>query len=77
MNAREVLNKIKWTKDISQAKIYYVSRGSPGNCAIKYCDDVTLEKSFIVFEKAHIPYHRVTMIEYEDKVVFDRMEAVK
>ncbi len=72
-NLREILNEIKWTKDLEKAEIWYVHRGAPNNTKILYGKDiVTIGKSFIDTSTASIPYHRIFKIVYEEKIVFER-----
>lgn len=75
---RHLLNEIKWKGyDILKCTIYYTSRGSPGNTAITEGSQIKeIGKGFLIlygvpYEK-YIPYHRITRIDYENKVVFDR-----
>ncbi len=75
MNARDMLNKLKWHSDydFSKVKVYYVHRGAPGDQAM-ICggDIITLETSFFHTEESSIPYHRVFRIDHAGEIVFLR-----
>ena len=74
---RSILNEVKWKGyDISKCKIYYINRGSPGNIAIVEGGQIKeIDKGFLILEgipyEKYIPYHRITRIKYEDKIIFD------
>ncbi len=74
MNAKEVLNKIKWSKDIKKADLWYLHRGAPNDTRIISGKDiVALHHSFMELEtKTRIPYHRIMKIFYDGKVVWER-----
>lgn len=38
-------------------------------------DVVELERSFFVTKEAKIPYHRIKLIRYRDRVIFDLQKA--
>ena len=72
-NLKDILNEMKWTKDLEKAEIWYVHRGAPNDTKIlsgKYI--VTIGKSFFGTANASIPYHRIFKIVYEGKIVFER-----
>ncbi|MEM4258177.1 MAG: RNA repair domain-containing protein [Candidatus Thermoplasmatota archaeon] len=72
---RDVLNKIKWTQDIYQVKIWYLHRGAPGNIrSIQGTDIKAIGKSFLETSSAMIPYHRILRIEYNSVILFDRIK---
>jgi len=49
--AKEVLNKIKWSKDIKKAEIWYLHRGAPNNTIVISGNDiVSLHHSFMELE---------------------------
>lgn len=73
---RELLNEMRWREDadLSFARVTYVHRGAPGNRRTVRGDEVVeLERGFMVLEgDRRVPYHRVTLIEYGDDVVFEK-----
>lgn len=70
---KDILNEIKWTKDLKKAEIWYVHRGAPNDTKIISGKDiVTIGKSFFDTANASIPYHRIFKIVYEEKIVFER-----
>ena len=73
-NLKDILNEMKWTKDLEKAEIWYVHRGAPNDTKILSGKDiVTIGKSFFDTANASIPYHRIFKIVYEGKIVFERM----
>lgn len=74
-NPRDILNELKWKQDcdLNQAEIWYIHRGAPNDTKIMSGKDIIrLDKSFIQTSTAMIPYHRVSKILYEKKVIFER-----
>jgi hypothetical protein len=72
---RDILNKLKWSKDFSKVEVWYRHRGAPNNTRIiKGEEIVSIGKSFLETKNAMIPYHRVLKIIYGDKVIFDRFK---
>jgi len=72
-NIRDILNKIKWTKDIEKVEIWYIHRGAQNNTKIIVGREIVhIGKSFIETDTATIPYHRIFKIIYEGKVMFNR-----
>jgi len=72
-NVRDVLNKIKWTKDINHIEIWYIHRGAVNNTKRIEGHELTgIGRSFLETATATIPYHRITKILFEGEVVFDR-----
>jgi len=72
-NLRDILNEIKWTRDLEKAEIWYVHRGAPNNTRILYGKDIVkIEKSFVDTHTASIPFHRIFKIIYEDEILFER-----
>ena len=70
---RDILNKIKWTKDLKKVTIWYVHRGALGNTKMISGDEIiSIGRSFLETSTAMIPYHRITKILYEDEVLFNR-----
>ncbi|MBU4220376.1 MAG: DUF504 domain-containing protein [Euryarchaeota archaeon] len=74
---RDIFNEIKWRFDLSKCRIHYIHRGAPGNINIVDGSMIkNIDKSFLVLqgilEDAYIPYHRITRIEYNDQIIFDR-----
>jgi uncharacterized protein (UPF0248 family) len=71
---RDILNEIKWTKDLHLVEIWYVHRGALHNTKVITGDEIiTIGKSFLETMSATIPYHRITKIRYNGKIVFDRV----
>ena len=74
-NPRIILNKLKWheNKDIKKAEIWYVHRGAPQDTKIIQGNEVIdLGISFFKTNNAQIPYHRIFLIKYNDKIIFKR-----
>ncbi len=75
-NVRDILNEIKWTKDLEKIKIWYIHRGALNNTKIISGIEITgIGRSFLETTTATIPYHRIIKILYGDKTVFDRWES--
>lgn len=73
MNTKDILNKIKWTSDLTKAEIWYIHRGAINDTKIINGKDIlALEKSFMKLEKASIPYHRIFKIFYDGKLIWER-----
>lgn len=74
-HVRDILNEIKWTKDLEKVKIWYIHRGALNNTKIISGIEITgIGRSFLETTKATIPYHRIIKILYGEKTVFDRWE---
>lgn len=74
-SVRAILNELKWTKDLSKAKIWYRHRGAPNDTMIISGADITdIGRSFFETTTASIPFHRILKICYDDTVVFDRSQ---
>lgn len=72
---RDLLNEIKWTKDLEKVKIRYIHRGAPNNVkTVSGADIISIGRSFLETATATIPYHRITRILYDDETIFDRWE---
>jgi hypothetical protein len=72
-NLRELLNEIKWTKQLALVEIWYVHRGAPKDTMIITGSDiVAIERSFLQTSTASIPFHRIFKIVYDGKVIFER-----
>lgn len=70
---RDILNEIKWTKDIQMVMVWYVHRGAVHNLkTISGCDITNIGRSFLQTTTASIPYHRIIKVLYGDEVIFDR-----
>jgi len=75
VNPKDILNQLKWKDDcdINKAEIWYVHRGAPNNTKIITGKEILdLQKSFMKTVSAMIPYHRIFIIKYEDKIIFKR-----
>ena len=74
-HVRDILNEIKWTKDLEKIKIWYIHRGALNNTKIISGIEITIiGRSFLETSTATIPYHRIIKILYGEKTVFDRWE---
>jgi uncharacterized protein (UPF0248 family) len=74
-NPRIILNKIRWDNkfDIKKIIITYLHRGAYQNKKIIPGKDIkSIQKSFIETENSMIPYHRIQLIKYDDKIIFNR-----
>jgi len=75
MNAKDVLNELKWRvdRDLSYAIIHYVHRGAPNDERVISGEVIEeLDSSHLISQGSTIPYHRIFRIEYEDEVIFER-----
>lgn len=73
-NIRDILNEIKWTKQLEKVTIWYVHRGSLHNTKSLTGDEIIdIGRSFLETTTASIPYHRITKIFYENEIVFNRL----
>jgi uncharacterized protein (UPF0248 family) len=72
-NVRDILNKIKWTKDVRNVEILYLHRGAVNNTkSISGTEIIDIGRSFLEAATATIPYHRITKILYNGNTIFDR-----
>ncbi len=72
-NVRDILNEIKWTKNIEKVEISYIHRGAHNSTKIISGKEImNIGKSFFDTATTSIPYHRIIKIVYEGKVMFDR-----
>jgi len=72
-NLRDLLNEIKWTKNLAHIEIWILHRGAPRNTKIISGAEIhALEKSFFKTSTATIPYHRILKIVYNGTVLFER-----
>ncbi|MCK5458804.1 MAG: DUF504 domain-containing protein [Thermoplasmatales archaeon] len=70
---KEILNEIKWTKDINKVQLWHIHRGAINDTRILSGKDIVrIEKSSLDTITAAIPYHRVFKIAYDGKIVFER-----
>jgi uncharacterized protein (UPF0248 family) len=70
---RDILNEIKWTKDLKKAEIWYIHRGAPNDTKIISGGDIVdIGKSFFDTSNGSIPYHRIIKIIYDKKILFSR-----
>lgn len=73
MSCKDVLNKIKWTSDLTKTEVWYVHRGAINDTKIISGKEIlALENSFMRVEKASIPYHRIFKIFYDGKLIWER-----
>ena len=74
-NIRDILNEIKWTKDLTSVEIWYLHRGARNNTKIITGDEIIgIGRSFLETTSATIPYHRIIKILSNHEIVFDRWE---
>jgi len=74
-NVRDILNEIKWTKDLSKVTIWYIHRGALHNTKSITGDEITdIGKSFLGTTNTSIPYHRILKIFYGDEIAFNRLK---
>jgi uncharacterized protein (UPF0248 family) len=72
---RDILNEIKWTKDLKQVTVWYIHRGAAGNLkCITGEQIVSIGKSFLQTKTAMIPFHRIVKIVFYNQTVFDRQD---
>ena len=72
---RAVLNKIKWDEncDLSLLRVSYIDRGRPRDIGIVIGTDIVdIKQNFFELNDKMIPFHRIIMIRYDDKVLFSR-----
>ena len=70
---RNLLNEIKWTKDLCKVELWYVHRGAPNDTKILSGKDIVrIEKSSLDTTTATIPYHRIFKIVYDGEIIFER-----
>ena len=77
MNAKEILNKIKWSeKEPEKYFIFYFDRISKNLVKIKFKDIKKIEGNFLIVEKqgkeAEIPIHRVREVRKQEKLIWRR-----
>jgi len=72
-NVRDILNEIKWTKEINKVKIWYINRGSPNDTNVILGIEIkNIGKSFLDINSASIPFHRIFRIKYDHEIIFER-----
>ncbi len=76
---RDILNKLKWTNQLDNYVLIYVSRGSPNNEEVLELSRITvISRDGFMFvsrdgKETYIPYHRVVEIRRKDgTVIFHR-----
>ena len=70
---RDILNEIKWTKNLNKAELWYVHRGAPNDTKIISGKDIVrIEKSSIDTTSTTIPYHRIFKVVYDSEIIFER-----
>jgi uncharacterized protein len=77
---REVLNRLRWKdgESLTEAVIWYVHRGAPGDVLKITGKDITsLGRGFFDTADATIPYHRILRIDYLGETLFLRKESAK
>jgi len=74
-NPRNILNEFKWKENLNLdlVEILIIHRGAPNNIKkISGKDILKIGRSFIHTSSAMIPFHRIIIIMYEGKTVFNR-----
>ena len=75
---REILNKLKWTNQINNYVVIFISRGSPNNEeVIDLSRIVSISRDGFTYisssgRETYIPYHRVVLIKRKDGTVIFR-----
>ncbi len=70
---RDILNEIKWTKDLEKTELWYVHRGAPNDTKIISGKDIVkIEKSSLDTTTATVPYHRIFKVVYDGEIIFER-----
>ena len=70
---RDVLNEIKWTKDLNKVELWYAHRGAPNDTKVLSGKDIVrIGKSSIDTITATIPYHRIFKIVCDGTIIFQR-----
>ncbi|MBW3023192.1 DUF504 domain-containing protein [Candidatus Woesearchaeota archaeon] len=77
MNAKEMLNKIKWSdKEPEKYLIFYADRKSEKLAKVAFREINNFEGNFLVVEKdgkeTEIPLHRIREIRKQEKLVWRR-----
>jgi uncharacterized protein (UPF0248 family) len=76
VNPKDLLNRLKWKEgeSLSDATIFYVSRGSPDDSASVSGSEIKSIESFgfELVSGSYIPYHRIYKIEYRGETIFDK-----
>ncbi|RLJ06255.1 MAG: hypothetical protein DRP13_02990 [Candidatus Aenigmatarchaeota archaeon] len=72
----QVLNKLKWTGKIGEAKIIILHRGAPENKKTVYGKNIKeLKKSYFIYknkEETFIPLHRVLEVWVKNRLVWKK-----
>jgi uncharacterized protein (UPF0248 family) len=75
---RDILNEIKWTKDLNNVEIWYIHRGALNDTkSIVGNEIIGIRRSFLETATATIPYHRITKIIYKGRTIFDRRNLTR
>ncbi|WP_054857094.1 DUF504 domain-containing protein [Vulcanisaeta sp. JCM 16159] len=75
---REILNKLKWTNQIDNYVVIFVSRGSPNNEEIiDLSRIISISRDGFTYisnsgRETYIPYHRVVEIRHKNGTVIFR-----
>ena len=75
---REILNKLKWTNQIDDYVLVFISRGSPNNEeVIDLSKVISISRDGFTYisgngKETYIPYHRVILIKRKDGTVIFR-----
>jgi len=75
VNARDVLNEIKWrySANLEGVEIWYIHRGAPDDMKIIEGSEVlNIGRDMLETESSSIPYHRIRRIIFNGMTVFDR-----
>lgn len=74
--AKKILDMILWhpKMDFKKCNITYIHRGALGNLKSIDCDQISrLERGFLILnDETQIPCHRITKIEYDGNVIWEK-----
>ena len=78
---RDIFNEIKWRFDLRMCKIYYIHRGAPDDTKIVDGSAIkNIDRSFLILEgvkeDVYIPYHRIFRIEFNNRIIFERIKKI-
>lgn len=76
-HARDILNEIRWRFDLSRCRVFYIHRGAPGDMRTAEGSAIKgIDRAFLVLagdaQDAYIPYHRISRIEFDDRIIYER-----
>jgi len=76
-NVRDILNKIKWDRDLEKAEIWYIHRGATNHTKVISGNEIlNIGRSFFDTSSFSIPFHRILKIIYDGDVLFNRKQNI-